>query len=91
MAAGLDELVSQQSFIQATEVWVPDADGARLVPGGGFYGAHRGFAGLSAGQGFDDDGGGAVRWQVRDTRFDGGAFFLDGEALCRALFGRFGD
>lgn len=52
MAAGLDELVSQQSFIQATEVWVPDADGVRLVPGGGFYGAHRGFAGLSAGQGF---------------------------------------
>lgn len=52
MAALIDELVSRQSFIQAVEVWIPDASGARLVPGGGFYGVHKGFGGLSAGQGF---------------------------------------
>lgn len=52
MAPALDELVSQQSFIQATEVWIPDAAGARLAFGGGFYGGHKGFGGMSAGRGF---------------------------------------
>lgn len=52
MAIAEEELVSRQSFIQATEVWLPDDSGERLVLGGGFYGAHKGFGGMSSGRGF---------------------------------------
>ncbi len=52
MALAEEELVSRQSFIQASEVWLPDDSGQWLVLGGGFYGAHKGFGGMSSGQGF---------------------------------------
>lgn len=52
MAVPEQDLVARQSFVQATEVWIPDAAGARLAFGGGVYGGHKGFGGVSAGRGF---------------------------------------
>ncbi len=48
----LDTVETAQSFIQATEIWVPDAAGTRLVRSDGLYGLHGAFGSDSSGHSF---------------------------------------
>lgn len=48
----IEKTGSGQTFIQATEVWVPDATGERLVRADGVYGSHQNFEDTSASRSF---------------------------------------
>lgn len=79
-----------KSFIRVTEIWLPDADGERLVFGGGLYGDLAAFRAESEGTSFArDEGLPGKAWAERRPivlkGFEGSYFKRTGTALAAGL------
>jgi hypothetical protein len=86
--SALDEVITGQGFIQATEVWAPDASGRRLIRVDGLYGSLKDFEKTSAARSFArGEGLPGLAWEearpilLQDIQ---GSAFLRTEAADRA-------